>query len=389
MFVLKLDEAEIMNGKKFERVSLTLMNRALDPEIQRDSSKFFSVQSEQEIWPVGCFQVQKESYHVLKWVFDKTDFPSLIQAQEDGQVLTVDGVGEFQVEWHLSADMKTIKCMYGLGHGANAPNSCIYCMQQRTKPQHGTNQSAAQASRARVKHTWEGGLFAASVSAKPVDMRDHSRWKPILPIPLTRVHICTLHAQVRMCEKMVHHHFMFVWNMHNEVQKTIAIQQMEKSLSAVGAHGGNVEITQDPQRSGKSNSIPKKPSFNGVVASRLFQASTWSGKDKAWMDICQSEYNCLNGGGSRITKLEMWRAFEKIQPYLTGLTLTLEQRSTFKEKVEAWGKLYIKAYGEEHVTHYMVSCFIQFNISQKLIVRKLHMKVMFLLFVKGPKLVKG
>ncbi len=179
---------------------------------------------------------------------------------------------------------------------------------------------------------------------------------------------------------------MFVWNMHNEVQKTIAIQQMEKSLSAVGAHGGNVEITQDPQRSGKSNSIPKKPSFNGVVASRLFQASTWSGKDKAWMDICQSEYNCLNGGGSRITKLEMWRAFEKIQPYLTGLTLTLEQRSTFKEKVEAWGKLYIKAYGEENVTHYMVSCFIQFNISQKLIIRKLHMKVMFLHFVKGLNL---
>jgi hypothetical protein len=215
----------------------------------------------------------------------------------------VDGVGEFQVEWHLSADMKTIKCMYGLGHGANAPNSCIYCMQQRTKPQHGTNQSAAQASRARVKHTWKGGLFAASVSAKPVDMRDHSRWKPILPIPLTRVHICTLHAQVRMCEKMVHHHFMFVWNMHNEVQKAIAIQQMEKSLSTVGAHGRNVEITQDPQCFRESNSIPKKPSFNGVVASRLFQASTWSGKDKAWMDICQSEYNCLNGGGSRITKL--------------------------------------------------------------------------------------
>jgi hypothetical protein len=84
----------------------------------------------------------------------------------------------------------------------------------------------------------------------------------------------------------------------------------------------------------------------------------------------------------------MWQAFEKIQPYLTGLTLTLEQRSTFKEKVEAWGKLYIKAYREEHVTHYMVSCFIQFNISQKLIVRKLHVKVMFLLFVKGPELVK-
>jgi hypothetical protein len=43
---MKLDEAEIVNGKKFERVSITLMNRALDPDIQRNHALFFSVQSE-------------------------------------------------------------------------------------------------------------------------------------------------------------------------------------------------------------------------------------------------------------------------------------------------------------------------------------------------------
>jgi hypothetical protein len=31
IFVLKLDEAEILHGKKFEKVSLTLLNWALDP----------------------------------------------------------------------------------------------------------------------------------------------------------------------------------------------------------------------------------------------------------------------------------------------------------------------------------------------------------------------
>jgi len=122
---MKLDEAKIMKRKKFERVSLTLMNRALDPKIQRDSSNFFSVQSKREIWLVGCFQVQKESYQVLKWMFDRTNFPSLIQAQEDGQFLKVHGVGDFQMEWHLDANMKTIKCMDGLGHGTNAAYSCI------------------------------------------------------------------------------------------------------------------------------------------------------------------------------------------------------------------------------------------------------------------------
>jgi hypothetical protein len=74
IFVLKLDEAEILHGKKFKRVSLILMNWALDPEIQKDSSRYFSAQLEQEIWPIACFQVHKESYDVHKWVFGQTKF---------------------------------------------------------------------------------------------------------------------------------------------------------------------------------------------------------------------------------------------------------------------------------------------------------------------------
>jgi hypothetical protein len=127
------------------------MNRALDPDIQKYSSRYFSAQSEQEIWPIACFQVHKESYNVLKWVFGQTKFPHVIQEQEDGQLLIVDGVGQFRVEWRLSADMKTIKCMYRLKHGANNKHSCIYDMQERSKPDVGTNESVAQASRRKAK----------------------------------------------------------------------------------------------------------------------------------------------------------------------------------------------------------------------------------------------
>jgi hypothetical protein len=151
------------------------MNRALDPEIQKDSSRYFSAQSKLEIWPIACFQVHKESYDVLKWVFGQTKFPQVIQAQEDGQLLTVDGVGQFRVEWHLSADMKTIKCMYGLKHGANNKHSCIYCIQERSKPDVGTNEGVVQASRRKAKTRWHNGLFAEHVEAKPVDLEDHGR----------------------------------------------------------------------------------------------------------------------------------------------------------------------------------------------------------------------
>lgn len=355
IFVLKLDEAEIINGKKFERVSLTLMNRALDPSIQKNSAKYFSVQSEQEIWPIACFQVQKESYEVLNWVFHQTKFPEVIQAHENGQLLVVEGVGEFKVEWHLSADMKTIKCMYGLKHGANSLMSCIYCNQERLQPFVGTVQDATQAAQKRGKATWGGGLFARGVPSKPVNMRTHSRFKHVLPIPLTRVHICTLHAQVRMLEKMLHLHFMFVWNMRNEELKDVAINQMEKSLSTIGVHGGNVQISQDPELSGPHNNVPRKPSLNGVVAGRLFMPSIWSGQDKVWKDVVQSEHNHLDQGQSRIKKFQMWAAFEQLQPYLTGLTLTPAQCKSFRSIVENWGRLYIQVAGEEHVTHYMVS----------------------------------
>ena len=354
IFVLKLDEAEIINGKKFERVSITLMNRALDTNIQVDRERYFSVQSEQEIWPVATFQVEKESYDVLSWIFGKSNIPAVIAAQSSGEKLTVPEVGEFQVEWHLAADMKTIKCMYGLQSGPSCTMNCIYCDQKRIKPTVGTASQANAAIKSRGKANWVGGLFSSSVPEEPCDMTTSTRWRPILPIPLSRVHICTLHALVRLTEKIVHMHIIYVWNIQNQRLRATAIEQMEKSLSAIGAHGGNVEIKRDPKLSGNTGNVPQKPSLSGTVASRLFRPSVWSGNDKAWKDICQAENNNAGSGADRIAKYQMWQAFEDVVPYLTGLVLTAEQRMQFKQKIHKWGKAYLKAFGEEHVTHYMV-----------------------------------
>ena len=159
---MKLDEAEIVNGKKFERVSITLMNRALDPDIQRNHALFFSFQPEQEIRPMATFQVEKESYEVLSWIFGKSKFPSVIAAQSRGEKLTVPEVGEFYVEWHLAADMKTIKCMYGLQSGPSGAMNCIYYEQKRAKPTVGTASQARAALRKRGKPNWGGGLFTKS-----------------------------------------------------------------------------------------------------------------------------------------------------------------------------------------------------------------------------------
>lgn len=63
-FVLKLDECEILKNRKMERVTITLMNRALNPSISKDDTRYFSVQSENNVLPLGSFEVYFVSYKV-------------------------------------------------------------------------------------------------------------------------------------------------------------------------------------------------------------------------------------------------------------------------------------------------------------------------------------
>ena len=57
------------------------MNHALDSEVIKNDERYFSVQSKQEIWPIACFLVVKESYEVLKWTFAQSKFTEVIAAQ--------------------------------------------------------------------------------------------------------------------------------------------------------------------------------------------------------------------------------------------------------------------------------------------------------------------
>lgn len=88
---------------------------------------------------------------------------------------------------------------------------------------------------------WESGLFSDTVLEKPVTHGVAvTRWKPILPIPMDRVHIGTLHAQNRIIKKIMHLHFMFVWMIRDKREQKLAIDEMQRVLSATGAHGREV-----------------------------------------------------------------------------------------------------------------------------------------------------
>ena len=48
----------------------------------------------------------------------------------------------------------------------------------------------------------------------------------------------------------------FWWTIWDERDEKLAIDKMQRVLSATGAHGGEVEILKDDQLSGKTNSVP-------------------------------------------------------------------------------------------------------------------------------------
>ena len=63
------DEMELFNNEKYEIISVTLMNRAMDPNIEVTNKKYFSFQSENRIWWLGLFHISKESHETLNGFF--------------------------------------------------------------------------------------------------------------------------------------------------------------------------------------------------------------------------------------------------------------------------------------------------------------------------------
>lgn len=357
-FVLKLDESEIIKGQKLERVSITLMNRALDLDINENHPSYFSVQSENEIWWLAAFEVPKEDHEVLKVFFNLTNTPSVIRQQNNGATLHVEGFGDYQVDWHLAGDLKTLKCMFGLSNAANAKFPCIYCMQTRKKGKDGKKEWIAktgqQAAPTRDQKVMKNGVLV------PVD----PNWHPILEIPLTRVHFCTLHCMVRIIEKLVYEYVCFAYKMHPVSEADATCKKVEEVLSEVGLHGGQVEIKKDEKKSGKSGNIPCKPCFGGPKARKFLSPPRdeegnilvkQPEKYEAWKKLHIAVPDRSNGGRTRIAKAEVWIHLDRLAPLLQKLRFRDGDANIFKETVAKFHNSMVEAWTSNSITHYMVS----------------------------------
>lgn len=220
MFILKLvDEVGIIHGQKLQRASISVMNRALKPDIQKGCPLYFLVQSEWDIHLFKSWRVIKHS-EVGLWSYSNTEVD---QSTVVGQFFEVSGLRRFDIHWHMSGDVKTLKCMYVLKSGPNAGHSCIYCM-QATENQLWPQWSKRRNSWRNHGHSWEGGMFSNHICGAPEqDGPNLKRWRTVLSIPLHRVHTCTLH---------VHLHYQFVWIIKDKNLQAKATEAIEKVVSA-------------------------------------------------------------------------------------------------------------------------------------------------------------
>ena len=287
---LKLDETVWASDKKMERLTLTVMNGALNknarvqPDVFR--REWFKVQSETEIWPCGMFEVSKEDHKTLKRHLQASQLNDTIKRHNAGEKLKVklqnasgeDYMAEFGVEWHAAGDLKTLKVCNGCQSGPCVKRACLFCIHERL-PAKKTPGGVA------VRGSWTGGTLKTRdpESFGPAPDRDKqdaagvytndADWDPCFAIPLSRTHICTMHGENRVVEKLVHLHICRVWNNGklNPARKK-RLKAMNKFFAErmrMKLRGKPFEIGHCDRLSGKNSSVPVKPSFNDVKARSL------------------------------------------------------------------------------------------------------------------------
>lgn len=111
-----------------------------------------------------------------------------------GEQLELDDVGSFQVKWHLAQDLKSLTSMLGV-------QFLIYCMRLSKE-----NEEALDLE-------WAQSVLSCPQGAMPNRHEDDPHWSAILTIPLHRVHVCTLHTEIRIIDQLSYLNTIYAWTM--------------------------------------------------------------------------------------------------------------------------------------------------------------------------------
>lgn len=394
-------------------MSITLMNEAMACAWDKHSKPSFKVQSEKDAWWLGAFEVPKETHEVLAWIFDRTPWiTEVIRKQIDGQLLDVENKGKFKVDWHLGGDLKTIKCMLGCAQGALTKFPCPYCTaqidtsknkkstkkgkkQKQDKDQSKSSDDEAETHiPSKTKRSRKGRNVASKVTKKGKaqqedkdesessdDEDEHqanvkwadgamspnmleepnrdSNWNPIIKFPLKNIHFCTLHAFMRIFDRLLKCHIDYAFTMPTQERKVTAIGKVEDLLNSLGCHGGNVKIEVNKQASGMSHEVAQQVSMTGAKARRFLEKPASIDNSKKtwglWRQLCAitTDVDCPLPTLVNIRK-QLWINFNKMVRLMNQSSTTAQERAAFQQHIVDFTQNLIESWGESKVTHYMV-----------------------------------
>ena len=256
--------------------------------------------------------------------------------------------GSFTVKWHLVGDLKTLKCMYNIGKGANSKSPCLYCM----------STSNVLDKRNRKK--------------SPNMHKANSSFQRVLNIPLSRVHICTMHALCQIIEKLVFLYINFAWTLQPNSNRIVSIRQLEGALSNIGLLGENVKLEVDEKRSKNGRSVRRKVSVNGVKARKFLSLSVQNEDNisertgnqiairlinfNRWKTVLNAVVDHADNGRARARKAEVWKSLDIVFKYCDKRRWSNDDHNLVQMALENFKKSMLFAWIDQHITHYMVTC---------------------------------
>lgn len=187
-----------------------------------------------------------------------------MQNQVAGKPLKVDGIGSFTIEWHLSADLKMLKLMFGISGGANTKYPCLYCMSREIRDKDWTNDVDIEKPPSR--HLVNLSNY----------QNNRMIWDSVLLFKLGNVHIYTLHAEIRILDKFLCLHLDYAYSIKPTQLADDCIEKCEILLSKMGFHGGQVHLKKDPNLSGGTSDVLQDVSPSTYIIFQEYKAWRWT-----------------------------------------------------------------------------------------------------------------
>ena len=161
----------------------------------------------------------------------------------------------------------------------------------------------------------------------------------------------------------MHAYIFFAYTMQPKEESRRACKELEKVLSEIVLHGGNVHIKKDEKKSGGAiGDIPCKPCFGGAKARNFFSpprneqgevTTRFSQKFDGLKKVHYANLDMTNNGLTRIAKARVWLELNLLVLLLKKLSFGVSDANYYKNTIDAFYNAMANTWGAHNITPYM------------------------------------